>query len=238
MLDLPVQDSAPRSRLDQISTRWAAVRDPIKFLMRYGPAIGKYLSALLKNEHDAEEASQEFLLRVLEHGFAAADPDRGRFRDYLKRAVRNAALTRLRKKQVMLQEESALDAFLATDSAASADRTFLDDWRGCLLDRVWRKLQGHQQRKAGNRFHTVLRLTVDHPEADSETLAALVADQHGTPLRADAFRKQLSRARQLFARLLIAEVAQTLERPTPELLQEELTELGLIDYVRDHLPLS
>lgn len=221
-------DSAPRSALDQISTRWAAVKDPVRFLMRYGPAIGKYLGALLKNTHDAEEVSQDFLLRVLEHGFANADPDRGRFRDYLKRAVRNAALTRLRQKVSVPVTEGMLE-----DPAAEEE--FVRDWRRCLLDRVWRGLESHQRHSPGNLFHTVLRLAVDHPEEDSEQLAARAAERAGRPLRADAFRKQLSRARKLFAQLLIQEVSQTLEKPTPELLEEELAELGLMEYVREYL---
>ena len=235
MTDAPAMSSAPKSALDQISTRWAAVKDPVKFLMRYGPAIRKYLDALLKNVHDADEVSQDFLLRVLEHGFAGADPDRGRFRDYLKRAVRNAAFTRLRRKDGAVRDEGVLSG-LADDDLDQADAEFLADWRRCLLDRAWRGLEAHQRRAAGNLFYTALRLAVDHPEEDSEALAARASEQAGRPLRADAFRKQLSRARRAFAQLLVQEVTLTLEKPTPEMLEEELGELGLLEYVRDYLP--
>jgi RNA polymerase sigma factor (sigma-70 family) len=228
MTPAPALDSAPKSALDLISTRWAAVKDPVRFLMRYGRAIRKYLDALLKNTHDTDDVSQDFLLRVLEHGFAGADPDRGRFRDYLKRAVRNAALTRLRRKASTPVTPGMLEDL-------AAEEEFVRDWRRCLLDRAWRGLESHQRRSPGNLFHTVLRLAVDHPEEDSEQLAARAAERSGRPLRADAFRKQLSRARKLFAQLLIQEVAQTLEKPTPELLEEELAELGLMEYVREHL---
>lgn len=231
-----LMDSAPKSALDQISTRWGAIKDPVRFLMRYGPAIRKYLDALLKNVHDAEEVSQDFLVRVLEHGFASADPDRGRFRDYLKRAVRNAAFTRLRKRDTSVADEGVLATLAAEELLQAADEEFLADWRRCLLDRTWRALESHQRRSPGNLFYTALRLTVDHPEDDSEALAARASAFAGKPVRADAFRKQLSRARQTFARLLIAEVTQTLEQPTPEMLVEELVELGLMEYVRDYLP--
>src|SRR5437870_1584516 len=86
------------SRLDQISTRWSILKDPAQFLLRYGPAIHKYLFALLQNEDDVAEISQEILTRVADSAFDRAVPDRGRFRDYLKVAVRNAALTQLRRK--------------------------------------------------------------------------------------------------------------------------------------------
>src|SRR5262249_44237866 len=172
MTNALTMDSAPKSALDQISTRWAAIKDPVKFLMRYGPAIRKYLDAFLKNVHDADEVSQDFLLRVLEHGFAGAEPDRGRFRDYLKRAVRNAAFTRLRRRDATVGDEGALSGLAADENVSAADEEFLADWRRCLLDRAWRGLESHQRRSPGNLFFTALRLTVDHPEEDSEALAA------------------------------------------------------------------
>jgi hypothetical protein len=82
----------------------------------------------------------------------------------------------------------------------------------------------------------VLRLVLDHPEDDSEALAARVSESLGHPFRADAFRKQLSRARRLFARFLVIEVTRTLDYPTPERIEEELSELGLMRYVRRFLP--
>ena len=46
-------------------------------------------------QHDADEVLQELLVWVTERGFAGADPARGRFRDYLRAAVRNAAFRHL-----------------------------------------------------------------------------------------------------------------------------------------------
>src|SRR5262245_27390195 len=92
-------EPTPESVLDRIGTCWQRVHDPAYFAASYGPAIRRYLEALLKNTHDAEEVAQDFLLRVHEQGLGRASPERGRFRDYLKKAVRNAALSFLRKKQ-------------------------------------------------------------------------------------------------------------------------------------------
>src|SRR5947199_127989 len=78
----------------------------------------------------------------------------------------------------------------------------------------------------GNWHYTVLRLTTDHPNADSKLLAAQIAAD--PPLSAAAFRKQLSRARAAFARALVDEVERTLEKPTPEAVLEELAEVGLL----------
>jgi RNA polymerase sigma-70 factor (ECF subfamily) len=105
-----------------------------------------------------------------------------------------------------------------------------------MLGRVWQALDQHQRQSAGNLFFTVLRVSCDHPEEDSKALAARVSALTGKPLKPDAFRKQLSRARRQFAELLIAEVEQTLEEPTPEGVEEELIDVGLMEYVREFLP--
>jgi hypothetical protein len=222
----------PAPALDQISTHWSAIHDPGSFTLRYAPAIRAYLVALLRDEHEADEAAQAFLLRMVEHGFGRVNPKQGRFRDYLKTAVRNAALSRLRRKRPGPLTE-VLAQRLSDDSA---DAVWLGDWQRCLLDRAWRALEAHQRRAPGNLFHTVLRLSADHPDEDSAALAARASALAGRPVRADAFRKQLSRARRMFAEVLIQEVTRTLADPSPARVEEELIAVGLWPYVRDFLP--
>jgi hypothetical protein len=65
----------PAPGLDQISTHWSAIHDPASFTLRYAPAIRAYLLALLRDGHEADEAAQEFLLRVVERGFVRANPE-------------------------------------------------------------------------------------------------------------------------------------------------------------------
>ena len=52
----------------------------------------------------------------------------------------------------------------------------------------------------------------------------------------EAFRKQVSRARRLFAELLVAETARTLDNPTPLAVEEELIDIGVMKYVKAFLP--
>src|SRR3954468_20417069 len=108
MSDAPLPKDRPRAGIDQISTRWPLIQDPVKFVMRYAPAIQGYLSVFLKNPHDVEDVCQSFLLRVLERGVADERRLHGRFRDYLIAAVRNAALAHLRRRPLALADDARL----------------------------------------------------------------------------------------------------------------------------------
>ncbi len=220
-------------RLEDISTEWAIVRDPPRFVLRYAPAIQRYVAAMVKNHHDAEEVTQDFLLRILQHGFPHARRDGGRFRDYLKVAVRNAALNFLQRRGGPHSIAPELLAATVPDKLQRAmDQHWIAEWRRCLLDRARWVLEQHQSRSPGNLFHTVLNMVVDYPQDDTATLAARTSALIGRPLRAEAFRKQVSRARFLLAKLIVQEVAETLIDPTPEQVKAELIDLALWDYIR------
>ncbi len=222
-------------RLDEISTDWDLVRDPAHFVQRYAPAIRRYVSALVRNHHDAEEVVQDFFLRVAQHGFLRPSQG-GRFRDYLKAAVRNAARNYLRRNRGPRPADiNAFEEQIADKTQTAVDRLWADEWRQCLLERACRALEAHQSQSPGNLFHTVLNMVVNNPLDDSKSLAAHISALVGRPFRAEAFRKQVSRARRLLAKLLVQEVALTLDHPTPEQIKEELIDLALWELIRDHL---
>jgi len=222
--------------LDEISTRWPLIHDPAQFVLRYGPAIEGYLAALVRDPDLVDEIRQDFLVRVLQKGFGPEGNVKGRFRHYLKAAVRNTALTHWRRKVPRPVDPGLLAQVPAEDSDA-LEREWLDRWRRCVLERVWEALELHERRHPDNHAHTVLRAFVEHAaDEDSAQLAERVSGRLRKPLRADAFRKQLSRARRLFAELLIQEVRQTLENPDPERVEEELADVGLLAEIRPFLP--
>lgn len=222
------------SRIEGISTHWSVVAQPAHFTLRYAPAIRRYLGALVDGVHDQEEVLQDFLCRVMQDGFQCYERDRGRFRDYLKGALRNAARRHFRERD---KHETAADVDLdQLPAIATHELDWNAEWTQCLLDRAWEALHKFQLTAAeGNLCHTVLRLTADHPDDSSDQLAARASELVGRPLRADAFRKQISRARRKFAELLLAEVAETLHRPSADDVLDELAALGLLDYVRPYV---
>jgi DNA-directed RNA polymerase specialized sigma24 family protein len=233
----PEKTPPPGRRLDQISTHWPQINNPTQFVMRYAPAIQQYMAAILRNSHDAEEACHDFLVRVFEQGFQPEQITRGRFRDYLKTAVRNAALTRLRRQPANVSDIDLVADLAARDEALSeAERVWNQQWRVCLLERVWQTLESCDNQTPDSLQFTVLRMEVDAPQLTSEQQAQRLSERLGRPYRADAFRKQLSRARQTFARLIVYEVRQTLERPTADHIEDELNDLDLMKYVRSYLP--
>jgi RNA polymerase sigma-70 factor (ECF subfamily) len=239
---LAVNESAAPSaegveNLDLITTHWSTLRDSNRFLIRYAQAVRSYVLALVGNAEDADDVAHDFFVRVVERGFERADPDRGRFRDYLKIAVRNAALSHLRRKQRQPRTLEALECRVP-DPECAADREWLRQWQACVLERAWRALERHQRGSPDNLCHTVLRVHVDHPEDDSQALADRAAAASGRPLSPDAYRKQLSRARRRFAQLVVDEVVQTLHCPTSDEILEELAEIGLLDHVVPYLTKS
>jgi RNA polymerase sigma factor (sigma-70 family) len=229
--------ATPGPILSQISTRWPLITNPVQFVLRYAPAIRGYLGALIKNQHDADDVTQSFLVRMVEQNFDPTRVQRGRFRDYLKAALRNEAASHFRRKRPAQADDALLAALIDTDPAtAAADEEWEREWRHCVLERAWERLHQHERASATSLGYTVLRLATDHPEDNSTALAARVTAKLGRAYKAEAFRQQLSRARRHFARLIVEEIRQTLEEPTPALILEELTDLGLMEYIRDYLP--
>src|SRR5262245_24574346 len=87
------------SHLSQISTLWTALRNAHaespdaattrqRLLMeRYCGAVYRYLLGALRDPDAAMELLQEFAERFMRGEFRRADPQRGRFRDYVKTAL-------------------------------------------------------------------------------------------------------------------------------------------------------
>lgn len=219
--------------LNQITTRWPLITDPAQFVLRYATAIRRYLSAIIRDPHDLEDVIQDFLARVIERGLVEQGAVRGRFRDYLKTAVRNAALAHLRRRPAVQAADGQMEAVPdAADSSEAADREWAAEWRATMLGQALEKLEDQERLAPGGRLYLTLTLARDYPDADSTELAALAAKRSGKPMTPEAFRKQLSRARTVLANLLVDEVRRTLEDSSPEQIDEELADLGLQELVR------
>jgi DNA-directed RNA polymerase specialized sigma24 family protein len=233
-------------RLSQISTQWTLVfqahsgppdqvqEAQVALIDRYAGAIHRYLLGAVRDPDIARELDQEFALRFLRGDFHRADPARGRFRDFVKRSVRNLMLNyfktqKRRPRPLDAAPEPSFEAF-QTDF----DLQFAASWRQGLLDRAWSALKELQDR-TGMSYYTVLWCRAENPDMHSPDLATTLAAQLGKPVTANGVRQALLRSRDKFAGFLFDEVSASLEHPTPDDIEQELIDLGLIGYCRDHL---
>jgi RNA polymerase sigma-70 factor (ECF subfamily) len=235
-------------RLCSITTLWGVVHEAHEgqaetaqaaqrqLLARYGGAIRRYLVACLRDPESAEELFQEFALRFLNGNFRNADPQRGRFRDYVKtilfhlisnfRKQRNRQLARLAPDHPEPAVEPA--------EPPERDPEFLAAWRDDLLARCWAAL-AEAESQGGQPLYTVLRFQAENPTTRSPQMAEELGRRLGKRLTATGIRQMLFRARGKFADLLVEEVAHSLGDPTDEQLEEEFGELGLLEHCRPAL---
>jgi DNA-directed RNA polymerase specialized sigma24 family protein len=242
----PAQDPDP-GRLEEIGTEWGlleqahansgaagAARNAL--VLRYARAIRNYVGGLVKDPQDADEVAQEVLVRLLRGQFAAASPERGRFRRMLAAAAHNLVRTYWVRKRRRAGADVDVDALAAEEGPAPDDAEAVAGWRQAMLDLAWKALEEYERGHPGTVPWTVLKLRAEHPEDDSERLAAHLSERTGRPFRPEAVRQQLRRARVRFAQALWEEVARGLDDPAPERVEEELTEVGLLEYVQDFIP--
>jgi DNA-directed RNA polymerase specialized sigma24 family protein len=242
-------DSVPLNQhLSQIQTLWtlvqqahadnlAAVRPAQeKLLERYGGAVRRYLLGALRDEDAAAEVFQEFAYRLLHGDMRGADPERGRFRQFVKGVLFHLVADHHRKRQRQphaLHPDTPEPAVDPT-SVADQDREFLTSWRDDLLARAWLALEQYEK-ESGKPFYTVLRFRVDHADLPSARLAAELGGKLGKALTAAGVRQTLHRAREQFADLVLDEVVQSLSDPNADRVEQELIELGLLEYCRPAL---
>ncbi len=243
-----MQPNDLHQRLSSIKTQWtglfhahghsgdvkAAAQQQL--LLRYYVAVYRYLLGIVRDQAAAEELTQDFAVRFLRGDFHRADPGRGRFRDFLKTALRHLAQDYWRKRN---KEPSPLptDSSAALGAASEVDaidQPFLEKWREELLARTWEALEEVQTR-TGQPYHTALRRKTEQPQVRSAQLAQQLRADLGKLYSETGVRQLLFRARNLFADLLVEEVGRSLQTTEPASLEEELIVLDLLPYCQTAL---
>jgi RNA polymerase sigma factor (sigma-70 family) len=230
--------------ISRIPTAWSMVREAhgdhtaVQFaqerlLARYGGAVRRYALSALRDEDAAEEVFQEFALKFVRGDFGNADPERGRFRAFVKTVVYRLIVDyqrRTKKRGLEGPMHSNVAEPEADDAGASGDDVlFQTSWRDELLARCWQKL-ADDERESGKPYHSVLRYRVDHPDLRSPELAAGLSEQLGKPINAGAVRVLLHRSRELFGELLLDEVTESLASGSLDDAEQELIDLELHEY--------
>ncbi len=238
--------SSGDQRLSSIRTFWAVVGKAKgqtaestaaaqQLIERYSAAVHRYLLGAVRDADVADDLAQEFALRFMRGDLQKADPERGRFRDFVKGVLFHLIADHYRKLKRMLpplQDGSFQDCKAANPS--EDDRQFLESWRTELLNRAWAGLE-KVQTDTGQLFYSVLRQRAEHPEQRSAEMAEQLSTSLGKVVNAAWVRQMLHRARDKFADLLLDETLQTLQEPTVDDLEREIIDLGLFEYCREAL---
>ncbi len=207
-------------------------------LKRYCGAIYRYSLKVLGDADLADEACQEFAMRFVRGDFRHADPDRGRFRDYVKTSVIHLLGEIRRSEQARLRAlalNSGMVEVLPTPSHSEVEETeFQQVWRKELLNRAWYELE-RQQREDAPPYYAVLRIKADQPDLTAVELATQLQNSSKGAYTASGVRQVLHRARELFADRLLAEVAHSVMSEDRAILMEELIDLDLLTYCREAL---
>ena len=217
--------------LTDLETSWTTIRNAhspgpagqaamSELIGRYHDAVERYLRLKLRDQNLADEVFQEFWTKLLTHKLAGADNNKGRFRDYLRTVLHRLIIDHFRtKKQVPCPPAtcSTPPGPTRTTTGSGARRSSSESGRASRRTRPTRPK---------NRYATVLHLRVNNPDAPIEEIAKQMADQVGTPVSPEAFRKTLQRARAKFLELLIQELRQTIHPADPEDIEAEIYDLG------------
>jgi len=210
-------------------------------LVRYHEAVHKYFLAKIRDPNAAQELYSNFALKLIETDrlIKNADPERGRFRHYLKAALHHMVMDYYRSRsrggpaaRPITFDPAAHDVVAVEEG--DGDGGFSSIWRQELLNQAWKALE-EQEQKTGQTHYSVLRGQRDNPDLGAPQLAQRLSAKLGRPFTADGLRKALQRARETFAALLLEEVERTLESPTVDELEAELIDQQLLTYCKKAL---
>ena len=241
-------EAAPQQNLNEIATLWSVVyqahrgtasgaRSAQERLMeRYSGAVYRYLLGALKDRHAADDLFQEFCLRFLRGDFKNADPQKGRFRDFVKTALYHLICDhqQRRKKAPQAMPVEQYDLAASPPDLVYSEQEFLASWRNEVLSRTWESLAA-ASRTTGQTYYRVLRFRAENPALSSAQMAERLSEELGKAVKPEWVRQTLRRAREKFTELLLDDLARSLDNPSRERLTQELIDLGLHSYCHEAL---
>jgi CHAT domain len=203
-----------------------------QLMCRYAGAVHRYLLKALKDPDVADELDQEFAVRFLRGDFGNYDRNSGRFRDFVKRALKTLINDYCRRKRTTLSSDARAPELAAEHSGdAQFDQQFLESWRKDLLERAWDAL-AEVEKRTGRPYHTVLRSKVANPGHSSSAMADELSTKLEKHVSAGAVRQILHRSREEYVDYLLTEVRASLDNPTRDEIEQELSDLNLLHYCR------
>ena len=187
----------------------------------YWPALHAYVRRRGFSPHDAEDLTQEFFARLLEHNWIArADARKGRFRSFLLTALKRFLADEWDKARaqkrgggrppVPLDSEAGWPGGAAEPAGGlAADLVYDRHWALALLERTMARLRAEFARagKAGQFERLKVFLTAERKEISCAEAAA------ATGLSEGAARVAAHRLRKRYRELFREEIARTVAEP-------------------------
>ncbi len=237
-------DRSGESHISRIQTRWSIVIEARKLETekgqlaratlagRYTGAILGYMTKILGCPSTAEDLAHEVAVLILSGKLAGANPEKGRFRDYLKTVVINTARRYLKEQA---REEKRVSAFSVeeVETQAHSDDLWAQCLREDLLDQALDDLRGYEE-TSGKPYASILDWRTSEPTGDSTQLADFIFRRTGSQINSANARKLLQRAREKFTDYLMQRVKDSLpdDRREPCDVEEQLIAVGLWDFCR------
>ena len=185
------------------------------------------------NPPDGQDLTQQFFALFLQKNcFGMADPDRGRFRNFLLSSFKHFLANEYRRSQTA--KRGGQCTFLSWDDAAaeerylgdqeeggSPDKLFEQTWALTVLDKVMIDLQAEYTRGGKARVFNALQvfLTGDEAEETYEQIG------QGLEMGESAIKMAVLRLRRRYGEMLRNEIAHTVA--DPNLVEDELKQLLL-----------
>lgn len=168
--------------------------------------------------HEAEDITQEYLLKLNRNGsWNAANPAKGRLRDYLSAGLRRFILDYRGK--CSRRPQSSSDSSDLPERADPAEESFDREWAEQLFRRAqWTVLSRFEQARDGAAMRQLFMLMLDGN--DGPTYAALAV---AMGVSEDAIKMRMMRLRSFWRETLREEISRTVSRASE--IDDELRHL-------------
>ena len=230
----------PGQRADFTVTKWSVVRragDPsspesaaaLEALCRtYWYPIYAFLRREGRSAEDAKDLTQEFFYQLLrKNAFAIADPNKGRFRNFLLRALKNFLADEWDKANaqkrggdfdiISLDQLNPEERYILEPvTSLTPEMLFQRKWAGIVVDHALRRVKKETAASGKGRMFDALKVfIINEPEkADYKRLS------ESLKMSPNTIATNVKRLRSRFGELLRAEVAETVDNP--EDVEDEL----------------
>ena len=168
------EPSLIQDRLSVIVTRWTLLQQAHgsspetarkaqeRLLNRYGGAIRRYLLGCVRNTDQADELYQEFAIKFIEGGLHGANPEKGRFRHYLKGILFHllADQHQKRKRQPIGWHSELPEPAESGTSTPEAEAAFQEQWRAELLSNAWSDANASKALSSRNAANTTFNTAI------------------------------------------------------------------------------